>query len=97
MPLTREQVEYVAELAKLRLADAEIDLFREQLSAILDYAVRLEELDTDAILPTATVLPLRNVMRPDRVGPSFPREAMLRNAPAVEDHCVRVKVILEDA
>lgn len=97
MALTRKQVEHVAELAKLKLTDEELNRYGEQLSAILDYAARLDELDTAAIPPTASVLPLRSVMRADEVKPSFEREALLRNAPAVEDGCVRVQVILEES
>jgi aspartyl-tRNA(Asn)/glutamyl-tRNA(Gln) amidotransferase subunit C len=95
MKLTRDQVRHVAELAKLKLTEQEIDLFREQLSAILEYAARLDELDTEAIPPTAAVLPLQNVMRPDVPTPSFPRSAMLRNAPDQEDGLVKVKVVLD--
>jgi len=95
--LTHQQVWHVAELAKLQLTDQEVDLFRAQLSAILDYAARLDELDTDAIPPTATVLPLRNAMRPDRVAPSFSREAMLENAPSVAENCVQVRVVLQES
>lgn len=94
MRLTRDQVKHVAELAKLKLTEAEIDLFQEQLSAILAYADRLDELDTASIPPTAGVLPLRSVMRADEVRPSFPREAMLDNAPDVEDGHIKVKVVL---
>ena len=95
MALTREQVKHVAELAKLKLTDAEVDLFQGQLSAILDYAARLDELDTEQIPPTAGVLPLKNVMRPDADQPSLSREAMLANAPAAEDGFVKVKVVLD--
>lgn len=96
MALTREQVRHVAELAKLKLTDAEVDLFQEQLSAILDHVARLNELDTDAIPPTATVLPLRSVTRPDVCQASFPREEMLANAPAVERGFVKVKAVLDN-
>jgi aspartyl-tRNA(Asn)/glutamyl-tRNA(Gln) amidotransferase subunit C len=95
MKLTRDQVRHVAELAKLKLTDAEIDLFQEQLSAILDYAVRLDDLDTSTIPPTAAVLPLKNVMRSDVPKPSFPRDVMLDNAPHTEDGFVKVKVVLD--
>ena len=94
MRLTREQVRHVAELAKLKLTEAEEALFQEQLSAILEYADRLDELDTASISPTASVLPLRNVMRPDQVRPSFPRDVMLENAPDTEDGFVKVKAVL---
>jgi len=62
--LDRAMVEHIAELAKLELTLEEIERYTGQLSQILDYAGRLQELDTDAIPPTASVLPLRNVLRP---------------------------------
>jgi aspartyl-tRNA(Asn)/glutamyl-tRNA(Gln) amidotransferase subunit C len=96
MALTREQVRHVAELAKLKLTEAEVDLFQEQLSAILDYAARLDELETEQIPPTAAVLPLQNVMRSDTPRASYPRDTMLANAPDAEDGFVRVKVVLDN-
>jgi aspartyl-tRNA(Asn)/glutamyl-tRNA(Gln) amidotransferase subunit C len=88
-------VEHVAELAQLALSEREKDLFREQLSTILAYAERLQELDTDTIPPTANVLPLENVMREDEVHPSLPLADVLANAPEVENDCFRVPVVLE--
>lgn len=95
MALTREQVKHVADLAKLGLTEEETETYREQLSTILDYFVMLQRLDTDAIPPTATVLPLRNIMREDRPGPSLPHEDALANAPAAADGYFQVKAILE--
>lgn len=95
MALTREQVEHVAELAKLKLTEQEIELFREQLSAILDNVAQLDELDTDAIPPTAAVLPIRNVTRADECRSLFGRDAMLSNAPASEDGLVKVQAVLD--
>ena len=95
MALTLAEVEHIAELAKLRLTDEEKARFREQLSAILDYAEILNRLDTSAIPPTATVLPLRTVLRSDEVTPSLPRERLLENAPAAEAGMFQVPPILE--
>lgn len=95
MALTREQVKHVADLAKLGLTEKEIEIYREQLSAILDYFATLQRLDTDTIPPTATVLPLRNVMREDKPLPSLSQEDALANAPAAADGYFRVKAILE--
>lgn len=95
MRLTREEVEHIAELAKLGLSEEEKETFRQQLSAILNYAQKLQELDTEAIPPTAQVMTLQNVMRPDQVRPSFPREDILANAPATQDGCFKVRAILE--
>lgn len=95
MALTREEVAHIAELAKLGLTEEEMEQFREQLSAILEYAARLQELDTAAIPPTASVLDLQNVMRPDQPRPSIPREDALANAPDAEAGQFRVKAVLE--
>lgn len=94
--LSLAQVEHVADLARLALTEEEKELFREQLSSILAYARRLEALDTGDIPPTATVLPLENVLREDEVRPSLPRDDALANAPDTEEVYVRVPVILED-
>ncbi len=95
MVLTREEVEHIADLARLALTDEEKERFRQQLSAVLEYAARLQELDTEAIPPTATVLPLRNVMRPDEPRPLAPREDILANAPEAEEACFKVPAIWE--
>lgn len=95
MSITRETVYHIAELAKLQLTDAEAQLYQEQLSAILDHAQRLNELDTEAIPPTATVLPLRNVLRADEPRPSLPADVILANAPARVGDAFEVPVVLE--
>jgi aspartyl-tRNA(Asn)/glutamyl-tRNA(Gln) amidotransferase subunit C len=93
--LSLTQVEHVADLARLALTEEEKELFREQLSSILAYAGRLQAIDTRDIPPTATVLPLHNVLRDDEVRPSLPREDVLANAPQVEQAHFRVPVVLE--
>jgi aspartyl-tRNA(Asn)/glutamyl-tRNA(Gln) amidotransferase subunit C len=95
MQLSREEVEHIAELARLALSDEELALYQEQLSAILEHFERLQELDTEAIPPTATVLPLRSVMRADEPRPPFSREDILANAPAAEEGCFKVPAVLE--
>jgi len=95
MKLSLAQVEHVAELAQLALTEEETERFREQLSSILAYAERLQALDTADIPATATVLPLENVLRDDTVHPSLPVADVLANAPAGENNCFRVPVVLE--
>ena len=97
MALTHEQVKHVAELAKLGLTEDEIERYRQQLSAILDYAGILGRLDTAHIAPSASVLPLQNVMREDRTAPSLAQDDALANAPAATDGFFQVKTILEEA
>lgn len=95
MSLTPDDVEHIANLARLALTDEEKARFREQLSAILDYAAMLDRLDTSDIPPTATVLPGRNVMRGDEVIPSLSPDEVLANAPDQAEGMFRVRAILE--
>ena len=95
MTLTLEEVEHIAELARLALTDEEKTRYREQLSDILDYAARLQTLDTTNIPPTSSVLPGRSVLRPDRPRPGLSSQDLLRNAPQTEQGQFRVPPILE--
>jgi aspartyl-tRNA(Asn)/glutamyl-tRNA(Gln) amidotransferase subunit C len=95
--IDRETVEHIAELAKLQLTEDEITRYAEQLSAILEYAEILQQLDTDAIPPTASVLPVRNVLRPDMIQPSLPREQALANAADAAEGQFRVEAVLDES
>ena len=90
MTISREDVEYVAALARLELTEPEIKEYTEQLNSILDYATMLERLNTEDVVPTAHAVPLHNVMREDQVGPSLNHEKALKNAPDGEEGFFRV-------
>ncbi len=93
--LSLEEVETIAELAKLTLTDEEKAMFQEQLSDILDYAEMLQQVDTTGIPPTASALPINNVMRPDEVTLSLSNEEAVFNAPAVEEGGFKVRAVLD--
>jgi aspartyl-tRNA(Asn)/glutamyl-tRNA(Gln) amidotransferase subunit C len=93
--LSTDEVRHVAELAKLQLTAAEIALFASQLSAILDYAAALQQVDTSHVPPTATVLPLRSVMRADVARPSLAVTEALANAPERQDGYFKVHAVME--
>jgi aspartyl-tRNA(Asn)/glutamyl-tRNA(Gln) amidotransferase subunit C len=96
MPLSRAQVEHVAELAKLRLSEEEIDQYTGQLSAILDYAQELTKIDTESIPPTASVLPLRSIMADDICHDNtLDHKTLLDNAPDAEAGQFRVQAIFD--
>ena len=95
MKLSREEVKHIADLARLALSEEELSLYQEQLSDILEYMEQLQQLDTEAIEPTANVLPLRSVMRSDEARAPFQRENILANAPAAEEGCFDVPAVLE--
>ena len=94
-PITRADVEHVAQLARLALTDDEFTRFTGELGHILEHAQDLATLDLDDVEPTAHPLPLTNVTRPDEVRPSLPRDEVLAEAPAVEDRRFRVPRILD--
>ncbi|MGH2616530.1 MAG: Asp-tRNA(Asn)/Glu-tRNA(Gln) amidotransferase subunit GatC [Thermomicrobiales bacterium] len=97
MGLTREEVEAVAALARLGLSEFEVTRMQDQLSTILEHIAAIDRLDTDAIPPTAQVNTLANVMRPDVVVASLPREAVLANAPRQADGFFEVHAVLGTA
>lgn len=95
--ITPDDVRHVATLARLAVADDELERFTEQLGAILDHAADVEALELDDVPPTSHPYPLRNVLRPDVPGPRIDRDEVLAQAPAVEDHKFMVPPILGDA
>jgi len=95
MKLTLEEVEHIAELARLQLSEVEKSRFREQLSDILDYAAHLQALDTSGIPPTSSVLPERSVLRSDEPRPGLSVDELLRNAPVVDKNQFRVPPVLD--
>jgi aspartyl-tRNA(Asn)/glutamyl-tRNA(Gln) amidotransferase subunit C len=95
MSLTLSQVEHIAHLARLNLSEAEKERYRQQLSAILEYAARLQQVNTAGILPAAGVQPPEAILRPDLPCPSLPLAALLQNAPQVEASQFKVPPVLE--
>jgi aspartyl-tRNA(Asn)/glutamyl-tRNA(Gln) amidotransferase subunit C len=95
MTLTLKEVEHIAVLARLQLSEHEKERYREQLSAILDYAARLQALDTTGIPPTASVLPPRSVLRADEPRSGLSTQELLGNAPDVAEGQFRVPPVLE--
>jgi len=93
--ISKEEIEHIASLARLSLTEKEKELFGSQLSSILDYMEKLNELDTRNVEPTSHVLPLSNVMRDDVPGPSIAREDALMNAPDHTEKFFRVPKIIE--
>lgn len=95
MKISRDEVKHVANLARLRFDEEELEKFTDQLNAILTYIDKLNELDTSEVEPTYHVLDLVNVFREDQVQPSLPREAALANAPERADGFFQVPRIIE--
>ena len=94
--ITVDGVHHVANLARLEFSEEETAQFTEQLDRILDYIGKLNELETDDVLPTSHIHPnqifilgaeggARHVAKPDVVKSSYPRKEVLTNAPEAEE------------
>jgi aspartyl-tRNA(Asn)/glutamyl-tRNA(Gln) amidotransferase subunit C len=93
MHLSTADVEHIAELAKLALTPQEIEQYRRQLSDILEHFETLKQVDTSSVPPTASVLPLRTVMRADVVRPGLSTDDALANAPDRDGGFFRVRAV----
>ena len=98
MPIDRQTVVHAAGLARIALTDEEITRFTGQLSVVLDAVARLAEVDTSAVLPSASTLPLHNVEREDEPRPGLTTEQALANAPrgGRDGEFFRVQEVLEE-
>jgi aspartyl-tRNA(Asn)/glutamyl-tRNA(Gln) amidotransferase subunit C len=99
MPITREQVVHVAELARLALTEEELERLGAQLGGVLDAVGKVAELDLEDVEPTSHPLELVNVWGADEPRPSLPLDEALANAPEREADAFRVppSAVVEDA
>ncbi len=95
MKISKEEVKHIAMLSRLELNEEEIGVYQEQLSRILDYIEKLNEIDTALVEPTSHVIELKNVFREDNVKNSISRDEALKNAPAPADKFFRVPKIID--
>jgi len=95
MKLDKAQIEHLANLAKLDITEAEKELYAEQLSAILEYVEKLNELDTQDVEPLAQVSGAIDVLRPDLVKQCFSQEKVLAEVPDLEKRQIKVRKVLE--
>ena len=95
--INEQQVRKVAKLSRLDLSDDEIAAFTGQLSAILEYVEKMDELDTANVEPLAHCLPVSNCFRADEVRESLGTERTLANAPQRDDEYFKVPKILDDS
>lgn len=95
MALTQQEVQHIAELARLTLSHEELETYREQLSAILEYVDRLKQLDTEGVQPTTSVLNLPAALREDKPQAGFTPDQALRNAPRQQSDQFKVPPVME--
>ncbi len=95
--LSAQDVRAIADLARLELSEDEVALYQRQISDILGYFQKLQEIDTSQIDPTSSVLPLTNVMRADEAAVPLPVAAVVANAPDSDGEQFRVRAVLDSA
>ncbi len=94
--ISREQVQQVAHVARLKLTPVEEEQVTQHLNDILVLAQKLNQLDTEQVPPTSLGIELTNVMRDDVKRPSWPLEQLLKNAPDEENGMFRVPAVIEE-
>jgi len=95
MKISRDQVIYVARLARLSLPEEQIEMYQGQLDQILAYIDRLNQVDTSNVEPTTHVIPITNVFREDELKDSLTVEEVLANAPQKESLSFCVPKVIE--
>jgi len=95
MKITKEEVEHVALLARLKFSESEKERFTTQLNSILEYVEKLGELDTTRVEPTFHAVAQTNVFREDIVQPSMAPDLSQGNAPDGDRGFFRVPKIIE--
>jgi aspartyl-tRNA(Asn)/glutamyl-tRNA(Gln) amidotransferase subunit C len=94
MSISRQDIEKVALLARLRLDESELESMTEQLAQVVAYVDLLAEVNTDGVAPMAHAVEVTNVFGDDVVRPSLPRNAALANAPHHDDRGYLVPAVL---
>jgi aspartyl-tRNA(Asn)/glutamyl-tRNA(Gln) amidotransferase subunit C len=97
MPITRDEVAYLARLARISLSDAELDHLAPQLDQIITAVAQVQEVAAEGIPPTTHATGLTNVFRDDEPVPCLGAGAALDQAPAVEQERFKVPRILGEA
>ncbi len=95
MSLDKEQVQHIAMLARLRLADDEFGETVDKLSRIVDFVDQLSAAPTDEVVPMAHPLNQSQRLRADEVTESDDREHIQKNAPSVEGGMYLVPKVIE--
>ncbi|MFA5029204.1 MAG: Asp-tRNA(Asn)/Glu-tRNA(Gln) amidotransferase subunit GatC [Patescibacteria group bacterium] len=96
MKLSQQEVEHIASLARLKLSQEEKEKYGEQLSAILDYMEKLQEVATDNIEPTSQVTGLANIMREDEIKESGIAAGLLGCSPENDSEMIKIPKIFTD-
>lgn len=95
MKISKDDVKYVANLARLNVTEEEADKLAVEMASIIEFADMLSEVDTERVAPTNHAMQIENVFREDVVTGSYDRELILKNAPKTEAGCYSVPRVVE--
>ena len=95
MKITKEEVLHVAKLARLNLTEEETERLMSDMGSIIGFADKLNELDTEGVVPTAHAIPMQNAFREDEVKSSYDREDILKNAPSSDGDGFLIPKVVE--
>ena len=95
MKITDKDLDYVARLARIHIDDEKKEILTHDMEAVIKFADKLAELDTENVEPVAHALPVNNVFRKDEIVPSYDRDELLKNAPEKDAGCYSVPKIVE--
>ncbi len=95
MKITDKDLDYVARLARIHIDNEKKEKLTHDMEAVIGFADKLAELDTENVEPIAHALPVNNVFRKDEIVPSYDREELLKNAPEKDAGCYSVPKIVE--
>ena len=94
--ISKQDVEYVASLARLELSDSEKEKFTQQLSSVLAYFEKLDAANTSEGKAIGQINDMKNIASADEIGEKWDREELLKNAPEQEDGFIKVKAVFEN-
>ncbi len=93
--ITEEQTRQIAEVARLKLSEEEVNKFTKQLQQFVEYAEQLHEVNTDDVEPTSRIEHTKNVLREDNAKQWISRDEALKNVPEQKDGFIKVPAILD--
>lgn len=95
MSISKKDVEYIAALARMHVAQDKLEGLTKNLSDIVGYVEQLQKLDLTDVKPTSHAVPLTNALRKDEIKPSLPNAKALSIAPEAKDGCFKVPLVIE--
>lgn len=95
MSITKQDVAYIAALARIDVPEAKLEGFTKTLGDIVHYVEQLQKLDVDKVKPTSHAVPLGNVLRADAIQPSLTNQEALAIAVEAKDGCFKVPLVIE--